>query len=195
MREPLGVFLKSLDKTPLLIVRLDAFSNDLLNGLATADAEAKRTRFSRALKSTLQLSPGVTEQIRFVRATEVVPPGESAADEDTSQRKGFPAPELLETRCYVVRLSNRTDRPGPLSIGRDTSHDIVLQHSSVSATHAHMTVGSELSLRDAGSRNGTFVNSVQIKGSVPVRAGDRIKLGAVTSVLCSASELWHVVPR
>jgi pSer/pThr/pTyr-binding forkhead associated (FHA) protein len=50
-----------------------------------------------------------------------------------------------------------------------------------------------LSLRDANSRNGTFVNGTQVKGTVPLQVGDRIKFGAVQTVLCSADELWHAV--
>jgi pSer/pThr/pTyr-binding forkhead associated (FHA) protein len=92
-----------------------------------------------------------------------------------------------------VRLSNRSEIGEPLSIGRDTSHKIVLQHPSVSASHAHLTVSPELSLRDAKSRNGTFVNGAVIKGSVTLQVGDRIKFGAVQSVLCSADDLWKAV--
>ncbi|MET0389432.1 MAG: FHA domain-containing protein, partial [Polyangiales bacterium] len=190
-REPIAVLRKGIGAAPFLIVRLDDFSNDLGVGLAAADEAANRQRFNRALKSTLQLSPGMTEQLRVMRTQEVFLP--KGGEEDDPQRGGFPVPEWLNVRCYVVRLSNRADGATPLSIGRDTSHKIVLQHPSVSATHAHLTVGAELSLRDAQSRNGTFINGAQVKGAIPLQVGDRIKFGAVHTVLCSADDLWHAV--
>jgi hypothetical protein len=134
----------------------------------------------------------MTEQLRAMRTQEVVVP--KAGDEKSRlSRPGFPVPDWLNARCYVVRLANRADAGEPLSVGRDTSHKIVLQHPSVSATHAHLTVGQQLALRDAKSRNGTFVNGSPIVGSVPLQVGDRIKFGAVQAVLCSADDLWQAV--
>jgi hypothetical protein len=177
---------------PFLIVRLDDFNNDLGLGLAAADEAANRQRFSRALKSTLQISSGMTEQLRVLRAQELSLP-KPVDDIRSEARAGFPVPEWLGARCYVVRLTNRAEGATPLSIGRDTSHKIVLHHASVSSTHAHLTVGAELSLCDANSRNGTFVNGAPVKGTVPLQVGARIKFGAVQTVLCGAAELWHAV--
>jgi hypothetical protein len=191
-RDPLALLRKGMGAAPFLIVRLDDFSNDLGLGLATADEAANRRRFSRQIKSTLQISVGMTEQLRVMRTEELLLPNQ-AGEKETGPRPGFPVPEWLSARCYVVRLSNRSEGNAPLSIGRDTSHKIVLTHPSVSATHAQLTVGPELTLRDAKSRNGTFVNGTQIKNAVQLRVGDRIKFGAVQTVLCSADDLWYAV--
>jgi hypothetical protein len=191
-REPLTLLRKNIGSAPFLIVRLDDFSNDLQLGLAAADEAANRKRFSRAIKSTLQISTGMTEQLRIMH-TQDYATAKHTEPEPSEPRAGFPVPEWLSTRCYVIRLSGRADGPAPLSIGRDTSHKIVLQHPSVSATHAQLTVGPELSLRDAKSRNGTLVNGVPITSAVPLKVGDRIKFGAVHTVLCGADELWHAV--
>lgn len=185
-RDPLARFRNNIGAAPFLIVRLDDFSNDLGQGLAAADEAANRRRFSRAIKSTLQISTSVTEQLRVVRS-------EQPSSPKRGDGPGFPVPEWLNARCYVVRLSSRGEGNAPLSIGRDTSHKIVLQHPSVSATHAELTVSPELTLRDAKSRNGTFVNGAKIQGAVPVKVGDRIKFGAVQTVLCSADDLWYAV--
>jgi hypothetical protein len=183
---------KGLGAAPFLIVRLDDFSPDLGLGLAIADEAVSRQRWNRSIKSTLQISVAMTEQLRAMRTQEVVLPKPS--DEQWEQaRAGFPVPEWLNARCYVVRLSNRADADEPLSVGRDPQSKIVLQHPSVSATHAHLTVGPELSLRDAKSRNGTLVNGSPITSSVPLQVGDRIKFGAVQAVLCSAEDLWQAV--
>jgi hypothetical protein len=191
-RDPLALLRKGIGAAPFLIVRLDDFSNDLGLGLTAADEAANRRRFSRAIKSTLQISVGMTEQLRMGRTEELLFP-KQGDEKAAGARAGFPVPEWLKARCYVVRLSNRSEGNAPLSIGRDTSHKIVLQHPSVSATHAQLTVGPELTLRDAKSRNGTFVNGTQIKGAVQLQVGDRIKFGAVQAVLCSADDLFYAL--
>jgi pSer/pThr/pTyr-binding forkhead associated (FHA) protein/S1-C subfamily serine protease len=50
---------------------------------------------------------------------------------------------------------------------------------AVSRVHAELTVGptGALSLRDVGSRNGTYLNGERIGSPTPVRLGDRIMLG------------------
>ena len=187
---------KGVGAAPFLIVRLDDFSNDLRNGLAVADELADRQRFSRAIKSTLQIAIS-PEQLRGLRAqTQEVSlplPSPGADEASKAARAGFPVPEWLSARCYVVRLSSRSEGGAPLTLGRDPSHNIVLQHPSVSATHAYLTVSPELALRDAKSRNGTLVNGAPIKGPVALKVGDKIKLGAVQTVLCSAEDLWQAV--
>lgn len=191
-REPLAVFRKGIGAAPFLIVRLDDFSNDLELGLATCDEAASRQRFSRSIKSTLQISVGMTEQLHALRTEKVLLP---MGDEENpaAPRPGFPMPAWLNARCYAVRLSARAEADAPLSIGRDPSHKIVLQHPSVSAHHAQLRVGPELSLRDTKSRNGTFVNGAQVKGTTLLQVGDKIKFGAVQAVLCSADDLWYAV--
>jgi hypothetical protein len=193
-RDPLALVRKGIGAAPFLIVRLDDFSNDLGLGLAASDEAANRRRFrgSSSIKSTLQISIGVTEQLRVPRHEEQSA-GKPGASKASEPRPGFPVPEWLNARCYVVRLSNRSEANAPLTIGRDTSHKIVLVHPSVSATHAQLTVGPELSLLDTKSRNGTFVNGKQVKGAVPLQVGDRIKFGAVQALICSADDLWYAV--
>jgi pSer/pThr/pTyr-binding forkhead associated (FHA) protein/S1-C subfamily serine protease len=55
----------------------------------------------------------------------------------------------------------------------------------VSRVHAELTVGPSggLSLRDVGSKNGTFLNGDRIQDPMPVRLGDRITLGPGGPVL------------
>jgi hypothetical protein len=193
-KEPLTVMRKGVGALPFLIVRLDDFSPDLGKGLATADEAANRQRSNRAIRSTLQISVGMTEQLRFVTEELKLPGrGDDKPLKSSEPRAGFPVPEWLNARCYVVRLSGRADGSTPLTIGRDTRHKIVLQHPSVSAAHAELSVGPELKLRDTKSRNGTLVNGMPIKGAVTLQIGDRIKFGAVQTAVCSAEDLWHAV--
>lgn len=154
-REPLANMRKGVGASPFLIVRLDDFSNDLELGLAAADEAANRRRLNRSIKSTLQISVGMTDGVRVINTQDLSQA--RAHPERPGGTRGFPAPEWLNARCYVVRLSNRAETGEPLSIGRDTNLKIVLQHPSVSAAHAQLIVSPELSLLDTKSRNGTFI--------------------------------------
>lgn len=53
------------------------------------------------------------------------------------------------------------------------------QGASVSRVHAEISIGeSGVVIRDAGSRNGTFVNGNRIQGAHPLMVGDRVMLGS-----------------
>jgi hypothetical protein len=80
-------------------------------------------------------------------------------------RKG---PEVGE-RFYVDRAR--------LSIGRDPSSDVFLNDITVSRSHALVErAGDEVSISDAGSLNGTYVNGVSIE-RVVLKAGDAVQIG------------------
>jgi len=72
-------------------------------------------------------------------------------------------------------LNNRT-------IGRETSCDLVLEHSTASRLHARIELASDrkVYVLDAGSRNGTFLNRnddwIRVK-KVSLCVGDRIRFG------------------
>ena len=80
-------------------------------------------------------------------------------------RKG---PEVGE-RFYV-------DRPR-LTLGRDPRSDIFLNDVTVSRDHAVVeTVGSEVSISDAGSLNGTYVNGMLVDAA-RLESGDVVQIG------------------
>ncbi|HEX8441269.1 FHA domain-containing protein [Archangium sp.] len=69
-------------------------------------------------------------------------------------------------------------KQGVLVLGRASSSDLRLQHPSISRRHAQLTRrGDQLSLKDLGSQNGTFVNRVRLTGEVELHAGDEVALG------------------
>jgi pSer/pThr/pTyr-binding forkhead associated (FHA) protein/S1-C subfamily serine protease len=101
-----------------------------------------------------------------------------------------PAPPLRapEVRAYAVTLiaadsGKRFEARGTrIRIGRGKECEVRPVDSGdsvVSRVHAELTVGPTggLSVRDAGSRNGTFVNGARVTQPVPVRLGDKIMLG------------------
>jgi pSer/pThr/pTyr-binding forkhead associated (FHA) protein len=63
-------------------------------------------------------------------------------------------------------------------IGRDDSCDIILDDPAVSMRHVRVAKqGDSYSAEDLGSSNGTFFNDEPIVKPVPVKPGDRIKIG------------------
>lgn len=68
------------------------------------------------------------------------------------------------------------DRPR-LTIGRDPECDIFLNDITVSRSHAVLELaGTEVSVEDAGSLNGTYVNGVRVDRA-PLGDGDVVQIG------------------
>lgn len=68
------------------------------------------------------------------------------------------------------------DRPA-LSMGRDPSSDIFLNDMTVSRAHANLeVVGDIVTVRDAGSLNGTYVNGVCVDVA-ELHDGDVLQIG------------------
>lgn len=65
-------------------------------------------------------------------------------------------------------------------IGRDATNDIVLSHRSISRTHLEVFIDPEgnIFVTDLNSSNGTYVNGHRISGSIQLKSGDILKLGA-----------------
>jgi DNA-binding NtrC family response regulator len=73
---------------------------------------------------------------------------------------------------------------GNVTIGRDASCGITVNHPSVSREHAVLRLGGELAIADCGSTNGTRVGERPVGGNpVGFSAGDVLHLGAITMVL------------
>lgn len=67
---------------------------------------------------------------------------------------------------------------GVLSVGREAPAQLVIASNSVSRTHATVTVqGSTVTVSDAGSTNGTFVNGQKIDSPTTLRHGDQVFFG------------------
>ncbi len=66
-------------------------------------------------------------------------------------------------------------------IGKGPLNDIILADASVSNTHARINfTGSEYTISDLGSRNGTYLNDARLTEPRPLRHGDLIKMGHCT---------------
>ena len=62
-------------------------------------------------------------------------------------------------------------------IGRSSKADIQVDQESISRNHAKLVAGSNVTIRDLGSTNGTYVNDDQISGEYSLRNGDMVKIG------------------
>ena len=73
----------------------------------------------------------------------------------------------------------RVPAEGAVTFGRGESCELVLDHPSVSRTHARIHGGAEIAIEDLGSRNGTLVRGVPIAPHVRVRlrVGDVVECG------------------
>jgi len=69
-------------------------------------------------------------------------------------------------------------------VGRGAGCDIRLDDPQVSRQHAEIrSSGLQVSIADAGSRNGTFVNGARIQGMQVLHPGDEIRIGSTSFAL------------
>jgi DNA-binding winged helix-turn-helix (wHTH) protein len=91
-------------------------------------------------------------------------------------------------RRVICRLQTDDGRvvlaEGDHFVGRDPSGDVVLDSQTVSRRHARIRVsGTEVTVEDLGSRNGSFVSGQRIQGVVRLSDGDIVRFGRVTVTL------------
>jgi two-component system, NtrC family, response regulator AtoC len=115
-----------------------------------------------------------------------------------------PSDEAGGGQMSVLIISDRqvTTRPlpasGEVTIGRATSCDLVIDDPSISRSHAALTIGPPLMLRDLGSANGTRLRDRQLGAgeSVMLHAGEVVQLGNATLIVqrrapqVRAQRLW-----
>jgi hypothetical protein len=80
-------------------------------------------------------------------------------------------------KCTAGELSGRTFNLSDkgLNVGRGGGSDISLSSETVSRKHAWIgPVAGEITIKDLGSTNGTFVNGKQIQGAEKLNIGDTI---------------------
>jgi len=96
-----------------------------------------------------------------------------------------PAPQVAEPPEWWLEIADGrggaravTLPAGTLRLGRAPDNAVVFSDPEVSQRHAAIDLSpSGPSVRDAGSRNGTFVNDARIDGATALRAGDVVRIG------------------
>ncbi|HEY3280117.1 MAG TPA: FHA domain-containing protein [Gemmatimonadales bacterium] len=129
-------------------------------------------------------------ELQLAAVAEAAELEETLAEQPAFQGAGKPA----ESRAYGVTLLNASSgkryeaRGTRIRLGRGSECEVqpVEQGDTiVSRVHAELTVGPSggLALRDAESKNGTFLNGERLTRAMPVRLGDKIMLGQGGPVL------------
>jgi phosphoserine phosphatase RsbU/P len=73
-----------------------------------------------------------------------------------------------------------------VSIGRSSECTIPIKDRYLSRRHAEIVAtGNEWTLKDLGSANGTYLNGSRVEEDLPLRSGDRIRLGDTELVFLS----------
>jgi hypothetical protein len=89
-------------------------------------------------------------------------------------------PRLTVVSDGPLRGSTFALRHGNQLIGRSDEADVAVTSPDLSRRHAYVSWdGSNATIVDAGSTNGTVVNNQLISGARPLRAGDVVRLGSL----------------
>jgi pSer/pThr/pTyr-binding forkhead associated (FHA) protein len=121
---------------------------------------------------------------RTLMAPSTPPPG---AELPPSQRPTLD-PKPLCWRLVFAGHSHEL-HAGTSSIGRASSCTIILESPGVSRLHATFCVEGELlTIADAGSSNGVFVNGVRVTSPQPLSEGDRVVIGTQDLAVTRTSE-------
>lgn len=86
--------------------------------------------------------------------------------------------EKFNGRIYEFAVEKTT-------VGRGDHNTLTIHDSSVSHSHAEVLVfGTEVIVRDLGSKNGTFINGVRVHGEQrPLLDGQTVEFGSVLALL------------
>jgi DNA-binding winged helix-turn-helix (wHTH) protein len=83
--------------------------------------------------------------------------------------------------CWLMSKGRHVSlHEGENIVGRDPAADVWLDARSISRTHARIAItGTEASIEDAGSKNGTWLNGRRIERAETLHDGDELRFGAV----------------
>ncbi len=117
---------------------------------------------------------------------------ESFEPVSVDQMEAGPSATAAEGPALIVRKGPQSgerfflDRPH-LTVGRDPQSDIFLNDMTVSRSHAFLVVShGEVTVRDASSLNGTYVNGVCVDAA-PLSDGDVLQVGTFRMVFVSGT--------
>ncbi len=107
---------------------------------------------------------------------------------------------LQQEFCAAIRKGSTTPRDQPITIGRFTDADVVLNDYTVSKVHAWFTIDPMLGhyrVSDAGSTNGTRVGERRLESNKPtlINSGDRVTFGRLICDFLTADDFhrWLTV--
>lgn len=178
---------------PLLVIKLRNDSNELVQGLSLV------TNQTAAKDAPDPNSQPMDDALMVTDVFDPTPFGtlKSSQASDPGALRAF----LEDGRHFALSVKKRPDAESlfatRISIGRARNKDIVLRDQTVSKFHGWFLrdEGDSLSFADAGSTNGTHINGTVVKTRGPqrLRAGDRIRIGSVETMIATAELLWNAL--
>lgn len=184
-QQPRDAFTRAYRSPLSLVVILDAPSSDLALGLK---ADTASDHDGLPFRTAALLGP------RGPTPTRSSDPAAAGADLSAYAQAVRKLLEMANQCCHIIPIRKRAEAAflATISVGRARNHDIVLRHASVSKFHANLEVeeGDRLFVKDAGSRNHTFLNHERINSRVEVKSGDNLRFGWVEAIVCTDEALW-----
>jgi pSer/pThr/pTyr-binding forkhead associated (FHA) protein len=118
-----------------------------------------------------------------VSGPRVAPAPAAPARGRTSRRERRPSSRGRAERLVVVEPREQKGRSfdlgEELTVGRAAGCQVTLDDSYVSQLHARVfTRDGILYVEDLGSTNGTYLNNGAVTSAVPMKRGDRLKIGS-----------------
>jgi hypothetical protein len=132
--------------------------------------------------------------VTFIRTVHGVGYAFAAEAHDVEARPlRSPADAASGHRCWLVHRDRPIVLPaGDHVIGRDAACAVWIDVEGVSRRHASVRVpvdpGSDVTIEDLASTNGTFVEGRPISGAAPLKTGDRIRMGRATLIFRERDE-------
>jgi pSer/pThr/pTyr-binding forkhead associated (FHA) protein len=115
---------------------------------------------------------------------EFAPVAAPLGDRPTEETVSFDGPVLIVRKGPEVGERFYLDR-ARLTVGRDPAAGIFLNDITVSREHAVLTLsGGEVTIEDAGSLNGVYVNGASVTRKV-LADGDSVQIGRFQMMFCS----------
>jgi DNA-binding winged helix-turn-helix (wHTH) protein len=198
--QPFQVLAMLLQNAGELVTR-DELQARLWSNAVFVDFEAglnKCVAKIRAALGDLAESPRYVETLkrrgyRFIAAVETI------GHEASPPIAASPTAAVSPVTACAVRLIKGEDSvalsEGSHVIGRDPAAAVWIDSPVVSRRHAAVTLADGcLGIEDLGSRNGTFVNGVQVTARVPLAHGDKIDIGPASLTVYIATSQTATAP-
>lgn len=107
-----------------------------------------------------------------------------------AQEAGLLYPVAATLRVIEMGEERTFEGSCPLTIGRDSTVQLVLRDPETSRRHARLeTQNGTVFIRDLESSNGTFLNGRRLESTIEVREGDEIDVGT-TRLIVESLRSW-----
>lgn len=150
--------------------------------------------FANTFEFVFQVAPDEEEEAEAPQTPESLPEEEMMARTiliNTAQPLEPPAPVAEVSEEFYLEFKTTKGgqqsillKQGSNTVGRSATSDIVIDNPSISRHHAVVKMeGPSLTVRDAGSRNGTFVDERRTTDDITITAENELKFGLVSAAV------------